>query len=209
MNIISQLSSQTGDKTEGSNIRVAQLCLKNPKLLDDLAQALKEKDNALVGDIAEVFTKVAEQKPQLVKPYLQELIPLLAHKYTRARWEAMHALALTAEIATDVITPLLPQLKGMSITDTSTIVRDYCVVAISNYAKTNKKAAREALVALELILEQWKEKQAARVFQGLQNIIEVDPTLKSEVLSLAKPFEQSSKSSVKKAYKSLMKVLEK
>lgn len=207
MNIISQLSSQTGDNTEESNKKVVGQCLENPSLLHDVAKGLENKDAALVGDCAEVFTKVAEEKPDLVTSYASSLIPLLDHKYTRARWEAMHAIALIASLVPDEISKILPNLHRISLSDESTIVRDYSVIAVGNYAKTSKKAAIESLIILKRILEVWKEKQAARALKGLQNVAEANPDLSKEVLSLAKPFENSSKGTVKKATKDLFKAL--
>lgn len=207
MNIISQLSSQKGDNTEGSNKKVVEQCLENPSLLHDVEKGLENKDAALVGDCAEVFTKVAEEKPELVVPYASSLIPLLDHKYTRARWEATHAIALIASLVPDEISKILPNLHRISLSDESTIVRDYSVIAVGNYAKTSKKAAEESLMILKRILEVWKEKQAARALKGLQNVAETNPSLSKEVLSLTKPFENSSKGTVKKAVKDLLKAV--
>ena len=207
MNIISQLSSQTDDNTEESNKKVVEQCFKNPSLLQDIAKELQNENTALVGDCAEVMTKVAEVNPELVIPYAKELTPLLDHKNTRARWEAMHAIALIASLIPNEISKILSNLHRISLSDSSTIVRDYSVIAVSNYAKTSKKAAEEALVILKRILEVWKEKQAARVLKGLQNAAETNPSLTEEVLSLARPFENSSKGTVKKAAKDLLKAL--
>lgn len=207
MSIISQLSSQLGERDFNSNIKVAEQCLKNPKLLSEIAEGLESKDQALAADCAEVFTKVAEEKPELVVPFISHLIPLLDHKYTRARWEAMHAIALVASFVPSEISKILPNLHRMSLSDQSTIVRDYSVIAVSNYATTSKKAGEEALAVLKRILEVWKEKQAARALKGLQNAAETNPSLSKEVLSLAKPFENSQKGTVKKAVKDLLKAL--
>lgn len=205
MNILTQLSSQIGDKTEKSNKIVSDQCLKKPQFLKHIVKGLHNDDVYLVGDCAEVLTNIAEVKPDLIIPFIDELIPLLSHPTSRVRWEAMHSIACIAELCPKKITPLLPQLKGICITDSSTIVRDHCTILIGNYAKTSKKAAQEAFVALELILEQWKEKQASRVFDGLQNIFNSDPSLKNEIISISKPFEKSKRQSVQKAYKSLLK----
>lgn len=207
MSITSQLSSQLGERDFNSNIKVAEQCLKNPKLLSEVAEGLQSEEAPLVADCAEVFTKVAEEKPELVVPYASNLITLLDHKYTRARWEAMHAIALIASLAPDEISKILPNLHRISLSDESTIVRDYSVIAVSNYAKTSKRAAEESLVVLKRILEVWKEKQAARVLKGLQSVAETNPSLVKEVLSLAKPFENSPKGTVKKAAKNLLKAV--
>src|SRR5688572_13863608 len=139
MTVISKLSSQVGDKTEQSNIKVVEQCINKPDLLKEIAEGLNSKDIALIGDCAEVFTKVAETQPGLVAPFADDLFLLLTNRNTRIRWEAMHAVSLIAELVPDRIKPLLPQIKGQIVTDESTIVRDYAVDTVSNYAKTGKE----------------------------------------------------------------------
>lgn len=209
MGLISQLSSQLGERDFSSNIKVAEQCLKNPVLLKEIAKGLENNDQALVGDCAEVFTKIAEQKPEMVTPFATNLLPLLDHKYTRARWEAIHALALIADRVPETISSIISQLHRMSLSDQSTIVRDYATIAIGNYAKAGKKAADEAFPVLQRIHEVWKEKQAARALKGLQNVAESNPSLTNEVLSLAKSYENSPKGTVKKAAKDVIKALQK
>lgn len=209
MSILNQLSSQTGDNTEESNRKVVDQCLKNPDLLKEIAEGLKSDNQALVGDCAEAFTKVAEEKPELIVRFADNLIPLLDHKYTRARWEAMHALALIADRIPKAISPIISQLHRMSLSDQSTIVRDYAAIAVGNYAKASKRAADEAFPVLQRILEVWKEKQAARILKGLHNVAESNPSLTDEILSLAKVYENSPKGSIKKAAKEIIKALQK
>jgi hypothetical protein len=208
MSIVSQLSSQVGDRSEESNKIVVEQCLKNNSLLKEIAQGLQAKDVALIGDCAEVFTQVAEVSPEMVAPYAKDLVSLLEHKNTRVRWEIMHALALIASFVPNEIEKILPQLHRMSLSDSSTIVRDYSVIAVSNYAKSSKKAAQDAFSILKRILEVWKEKQAARALKGLQNVAETNPGLTREVVSLAKPFENNEKGTVKKAAKELLNSLQ-
>ncbi len=110
MGVLQQLSSQAGDRSEYSNRKVALRCLDQPELLAEIAAGLDSRDVKLVGDCAEVLTMVAETRPDLIAPYAKKLAVLLAHKTTRVRWEAMHALALVASQVPRVIASLLPRL---------------------------------------------------------------------------------------------------
>ena len=62
MSILSQLSSQVGDRSEASNRKVVRQCLENPALLDEIAVGLKQQDAALLGDCAEVLTMVGSPR---------------------------------------------------------------------------------------------------------------------------------------------------
>lgn len=59
MNIIEQLSSKTGDKTELPNIKVPVQCLENPALLSDISNALTDMNDKLVQyrDVSRTIVK--------------------------------------------------------------------------------------------------------------------------------------------------------
>jgi hypothetical protein len=207
MSILSQLSSQSGDRTEQSNIEVTRLCLENPALLEDIAAGLTHKDADLVGDCAEVFTKVAEQRPELTAPYAENLAQLLTHKKTRARWEAIHALALVAPLSPDVIRAHFDRIREMIHTDPSTIARDYSVDAMGSYAQTSSDAAHAAYPVLLEALTLWDGKHTARALNGLANVARAAPDLEGEIMGIAQQYVTHGRAVVQKAARSLVKSL--
>jgi hypothetical protein len=208
MSILSQLSSQVGNRSTKSNLRVSAGCLAQPALLDEVVGGLASKDAALAGDCAEVFTEVAKVNPDLVVPYAEALSALLTHRQTRVRWEAMHALALVAANAPRVITSLLPRLRDIIHRDSSVIVRDYAVDALGNYAKTSKEAAEAAHPILVEALALWNGKQAARALHGLANVVSAVPSLSGQLRIVAAGYEDSGRGVVRKAAKELIKATE-
>ncbi|MBI2411242.1 MAG: hypothetical protein HYV32_05115 [Candidatus Kerfeldbacteria bacterium] len=208
MSIITELSSQRGERTEDANRAVASKCLQKPILLKDIIQGLKEDNDNLIADCAEVLTFVAEQNPKLVKPYIKQLLPLLDHKKTKVRWEIIHTLSFIVEEVPTIIRGIFPKLKGIAILDDSTIVRDYATWTIANYANTGKKAAREAVDALQVILDEWKEKQAAKVIQGFIYAIRQDQSLTERLQKLVQKYERSTKGVVKRAVREFYKSIE-
>ncbi len=206
MSILSQLSSQVGDRTEKSNLKVAEQCLDNPALLQDIAVGLDSKEAALTGDCAEVLTEVAKVHPDWVAPYAAALSKLLAHKITRVRWEAMHALALVAETVPEVIGDLLPRLQEIIRSDSSVIVRDYAVEAVGNFAGTSTLAARAAYPVLVEAITLWDEKQAAPALEGLVKVGAIEPGLAGELWKLGIRYHDHDRARVRKAAKGLIKV---
>ncbi|MGC5325927.1 hypothetical protein [Brevibacillus sp. SYSU BS000544] len=205
MTILSQLSSQTGDQTEASNRHVAAHCVEQPDLLLVLGEGLTSSDQALVGDCAEVFTKVAEQKPKLIASFADQLIGLFNHKSTRVRWEAMHAISLIAPLVPEQIAPVLSKLSDMIQGDKSTIVRDYAIDCLGNYAKASVYTAQEVYPILKSVLPLWNEKHLARVLVNLCHVVKSCPSLGLEILPFAQDYSEHNKSSVKKAAKRLVK----
>jgi len=208
MNILDKLSSRAGDRTEAANRAVVAECIADPPLLEDIAEGLKNSDAALVGDCAEVLTHVASVYPDRVAPYADKLVPLLSHKTTRVRWEAMHALALIAVCVPQTIASLLPQLEDMIAADKSTIVRDHAVDTVGNYAGTSEQAATEAFPILVAALTLWDGKHAARALNGLSNVALKARGLEGELLSLTQDYVDHYKGVVKKAARRLVKVIE-
>lgn len=207
MTILTQLSSQTGDRTEGSNLEVVRLCLENPVLLEDIAAGLTHEDIDLVGDCAEVLTKVAELRPDLAAPYAGQLAPLLSYRKARARWEAVHALSLVAALRPDVIKANFERLVDLLHHDNSVIVRDYATNTIGNYARTSVEAARAAYPVLVDTLTLWKGKQAARALKGLGSVASAAPDLEGEIMGIAQQYTTHGRSVVQKAAKALVKAL--
>jgi vesicle coat complex subunit len=208
MNIIEQLSSKTGDKTELSNIKVAVQCLESPTLLTLISKTLSDRDEKLAADCAEVMTKVAEEKPTLILPYVSDLLKLLQHKNTKARWEAIHALSLIAEYVKEDIKLMLPLIKEIIHSDKSTIARDYAVDIAANYAKCGKEEAAEAFPILKEALYVWDSKHAGHALKGLVAVAELLANYKSELLQIGVDFGASSRGVISKAAKKLIKTVE-
>jgi len=208
MSMLNQLSSQVGDRTEASNLKVVAQCLEDPNLLAKIAVGLTERDAALVGDCAEIMTKAAEVHPEWVVPYAEALSMLLIHKNTRVRWEATHALALVATSTPTTIAPLLPILMDKIRTDASVIVRDYATDAIANYASTGKTAAECAYPLLKETLTLWSGKQAGHALQGMTHIARVLPSKLAELSAIADEYLHSERAVVRKAAKGLRKVID-
>ena len=206
-NILGQLSSRVHDRTAKSNLKAAARCLKEPALLDEIAQGLMEQDAVLVGDCAEVLTEVAGERPDLVARYAKDLAPLVSHATTRVRWEAMHALALVATRDPRVIASLLPRLDEIIRLDGSVIARDYAVDAVGNYAGTHMQAARDAYPLLMDALTVYNGKQAGHALAGLAKAVAVYPGLRGELGPVCERFADSTSGVVRKAAKTLMKAM--
>lgn len=205
MEILDQLSSAVGDKTENSNKLVADQCIKNLKLLDDIVTGFGSKDRKLQSDCIEVFTMISENHPDLIVPYAVKIVPLLSGKETKTRWEAVHTLSFIADKVPDVIFSILPDLQELIEKDKSTIVRDYTLDTVANYAKTDKNASEKAYGILKSTLVIWDEKHAKQVFIGFNHILDNLPSLKNEIGKIVKPYLEAKKKVVVNEARKIMK----
>jgi len=209
MEILSQLSSQKGDKTEIANKLVAEQCVANPKLLAEIAIGLEDKDKKLQSDCIEVFTFVSELKPEFVVPYADNILPLLYSKETKTRWEAVHTLSFIAEKIPDMILSVLLVLQSLVEKDKSTIVRDYAMDTVANYAKVSAETSEKAYELLKYALKLWGEKHAKQVFKGFNYVLDNCPDLKAEISLLVQPYITANKKIVAAEAKKIIKRIEK
>ncbi|KKI93003.1 hypothetical protein WQ54_05695 [Bacillus sp. SA1-12] len=208
MSILSKLSSQVGEKTEEGNRTAAKECLQHPSLLKEINEGLNTDNKALIGDCTEVFTKVAEEKPEYVAPYFEQLLPLLSSQTTRIRWEAIHAISLLTKHVPEQISAYLPFIHKLIRTDKSTIVRDYSIQTICNYADIGRPQALAAYPILKESLTLWEGKHRARILTGLLNVCKHAPDCILEIRGIAEEYKEDDRSSVKKAARILIKAIE-
>lgn len=208
MEILSQLSSKQGDKTEKSNRIVAEKCIKNPDLLKDIATGLSA-DKKLQSDCIEVFTMVAGNHPDLIVPLTDKILPLLSNKEAKTRWEAVHTLSFIADKIPETIFSILPDLQELIEKDKSTIVRDYTVDTIANYAKVDKDSSAKAFSILKNVLVLWEDKHAKQVFKGLNYILDNQPSYRAEIGRIVKPYLDAKKKVVAHEAKKIVKRIEK
>ena len=209
MEILNQLSSQKGDKTEDSNKIVAEKCIANPQMFAEIAVGLENKDKKLQSDCIEVFTLVSEKKPEIVVQYTGNIVPLLSSKETKTRWEAVHTLSYIAEKVPNVIFSVLPVLQSLIEKDKSTIVRDYAADAIANYAKISVKTSEESYKLLKSVLDLWGEKHAKQVFRGFNHVLDNCSDYKAEINLLVQPYLSANKKIVASEAKKIIKRTEK
>ena len=206
MEILNQLSSRKGDKTEDSNKIVAEQCIANSRLLAEIATGLEDNDKKLQADCMEVFTLVAEKKPEYVVPYADDyIVPLLYSKQTKTRWEAAHTLSFIAEKIPDVILSILPTLQSLIEKDKSAIVRDYAIDTVAKYAKVSVETADKAYELLKYALELWGEKHARQVFRGFNYVLDKCMDYKAEINSFVQPYLSANKKIVASEAKKLIR----
>lgn len=205
MTILNELSSQLGERSNTANHQVAEKCVRDNSLLVEIAAGMKQKDPKLVADCAEVFTEVAKIRPELIVPFGSSVIGLIAHKNTRARWEATHCLALIAHLIPEQIFPLLETIQTRIRTDESIIVRDYAVDILGDFARAGKDAAAAAYPLLKESLDVWEGRHAGHALDGMAKVMQSSPQLINEIRNLTQPYLNHPKGNIKKAAKSLLK----
>ncbi|HEY8399662.1 MAG TPA: hypothetical protein VIK89_00295 [Cytophagaceae bacterium] len=148
------------------------------------------------------------ESPELVVPFDNKLIPVIQHKHTKSRWEAMYAISLIVPFYPEMIEAILPELNEIIEKDQSTIVRDRATEALAAYASINKDTAKKAFPYLKKVIDVWQDKHANRALEGMHNAFLQLPFLKKNIQPIAEIYSESSKGVVKKAANKLLKALQ-
>lgn len=193
-----QLASAQPGHTNQANHQIASMCVENPLLLEQISEGLLHPKVGFQADCAEVMTLVAEKNPSFVVPYMANLLPLAQSRNTRARWEAMHALALCTGEAPAFILAALPRLSRIAVDDSSVIVRDYATEAIARLASCGQQEAKEAFGALLAVLERWNDRHGRQLIPGFVQVARACPELREEAIGLLVPLASSERKSVAK-----------
>ncbi len=207
MTIADQLSSARGERGQAANVAVARRCVRDPSLLEDIAAALREGPPRLAADAAEVLTKVAEEKPELVVPHLDLLLAGVRHRNGRVRWESAHAVALVAPHAARRMEKELDALAGIFRRDPGVIVRDYVLDTIAAVGTSSGKSAPAAFALLEEALPARGAKHAARALAGMARIVARHPSLAVRARSHAEALGGHARPSIAKAARALRRQL--
>ncbi len=199
------LSSQTGDSTQHSNVKVAAICIEDSVLLKQIAEGLFHKDVKLAGDCAEVLVKVAETHAHLVAPYVEQLLGSIEHPNSRVRWETMHALAWISPHVSMRLMKELDAIQARLFTDSSTIVKDYSILCLGNVAACGEAEARTIFPILVRCIDQLGEKFLSKTLAAMTGMTKVSPHVAIEALRYGHEYESHPKGSVQKAAKKLLK----
>lgn len=110
--LLSQLQNNKGTLSSALGKSLAEKVIKGDKLLLKQAIELIDCDDKNVrSGIAKIFEMVAEKKPELVKPYLEKLLPGLEAEEPQTRWMVIRTLGLCAQTKPQTALKAIPKAK--------------------------------------------------------------------------------------------------
>lgn len=140
MSVLGRLASALGRNDERPNIELAEALAASAD-----AAAAAELVAALAGPIAvasdaiKVLYELGERRPELVAPYAEEFIALLASKNNRMVWGALAAIATVAALRADSVLAALDAI--LAAADASTVIaKDKANAMLVNLAKAGHAA---------------------------------------------------------------------
>ena len=147
MEIKSEIQGWNGKPSElVSNI--TRLILNNERLFPQIIEVLKTAPDVEKGIVADVLKHVSELKPELMLPYVDELVGFINYKAPRVKWgipESLGNLAKKFPAEAEKAVPYL--LKNTQ--ESSTVVRWCAAYALAEIAKNKKINQKELLTVIK------------------------------------------------------------
>jgi len=136
MTVLDRLAGALERRDERPNVALAEELARKAdrEAIDELIGVLRtSSDKRQKNDALKVLYEVGERRPELIAPYAEEFLQLLASHTNRQVWGAMQALEAIAEQRPETILDSLPQIieaadKG------SVIANDSCTAILVKLA---------------------------------------------------------------------------
>jgi hypothetical protein len=192
----------------GPNIEVAELCIEEPKHLDEVRDHLQSRDRRLQGDCVEVFTEVAKIRPELTAMYVDDLLTMLDTRNNRAFWEDLAGLSLIVPLTADKIYPYREKLFHLARTG-SVLVVDGAVSTLVRVAAQNDSYSVEIFPRLLEILEDCSPRDLPRMAGYIAPSVRENPSFKERMMAvLGRRISEVEKKSAKDRLKRLIRSME-
>ena len=121
-------------RSDGAANQAAQAVLQNEALVADLAEGLSHEDAVVRGRTLDALEKIARTRPELVHPYLSQVIALMRTEDTMLA--RMHAAMLFGDMAIyeEEIVSMLPVLLGM-LNDSTAFTKSWAISSLCIIAR--------------------------------------------------------------------------
>jgi len=115
---------------------------KDGKLFSQLIEILKSGSDVEKGTAADVMKHVSKNKPQIVAPYIDDIVDYINYKAPRVKWGVPEAIGNLAQKYPNQVKKAIPKLLK-NTEDKSTVVRWCAAFALTEIAKNNPIARKE------------------------------------------------------------------
>lgn len=137
MSVLDKLATSLNRRDEEPNKQLARHIAEtnDATAVKELVTLLQHKDKNIQSDVIKVLDETGDLNPELVLPYVPELVKLLQHKNNRMVWGAMAALSAVAPAAPAILYDNLGAILDAAAKG-SVITKDHAVKILAILAVT-------------------------------------------------------------------------
>jgi hypothetical protein len=125
---------------------------KDEKLFAQLIEILKSGSDVDKGTAADVMKHVSKNKPEMVAPYIDNLVDYINYKAPRVKWGVPETIGNLAQKYPTEVEKAIPRLL-VNTKDKSTVVRWCAAFALTEIAKGNPAIRKELGSKIEEIVQ--------------------------------------------------------
>jgi hypothetical protein len=151
MNVIAEIRNWKGKPKELVAF-LTESIEKDQKLFSQLIEILKSGSDVEKGTAADVMKHVSKDKPEIVAPYIDDLVDYINYKAPRVKWGVPETIGNLAQNYPAEVESAVPKLL-VNTEDKSTVVRWCAAFALTEIAKSNPAIRKELGSKIEEIVE--------------------------------------------------------
>jgi hypothetical protein len=136
---------------------------KDEKLFAQLIEILKSGSDVDKGTAADAMKHVSKNKPEMVAPYIDDLVEYINYKAPRVKWGVPETIGNLARKYPSEVEKAIPRLL-VNTKDKSTVVRWCAAFALTEIAKGNPAIRKELGSKIEEIVQNEKNNGVKNVY---------------------------------------------
>ena len=149
---------------------LAESIKKDKKLFSQLIEILKHGSDVEKGTVADVMKHVSKDKPEIVAPYIDDMVGYINYKAPRVKWGVPEAIGNIAQKYPTEAEKAIPNLLA-NTRDSSTVVRWCAAFALSEIAKNNPTVRKTLVQTIEEIVKNEKNSAVKNVYLKALRVI--------------------------------------
>lgn len=206
MKLLDLLSDNKGTVSSALSKQLAKDVLAGDVTILNQASILIHHDSKSVrSGAAKIIEIVAEEKPVLLEPLLEGLIPALNYPEPQTRWMMIHTFGLCAKLQPELARAIFDTvLSGLEPTN-GTCLRDRSVTYLGHMGSVSKA---DCDMCFPLLVEAFTRHpdRITRVFESLERLaVWFDTRQKQVIKAYADKFADSESAEIRKRVKSIVK----
>jgi len=136
---------------------------KDEKLFSQLIEILKTGSDVEKGTCADVMKHISKDKPEIVAPFIDEIIEYIDYRAPRVKWGVAESIGNLAQKSPKEVEKAVPKLL-INTKDESTVIRWCAAFALSEIVKNNPRVRKEVVPKIEGIIKNEKNNGVKNVY---------------------------------------------
>ena len=137
----------------------------------ELIEFFKSASDVNKGTCSDVMKHVTEKKPEILVPFIDDLLEYINYKAPRVKWGVPESIGNMAKKYPDKVEKAIPKLL-QNTKDKSTVVRWCAAYALSEIAKYNSKKQKELVSIFLDIVKKEKNNGVKNVYMKTLKILQ-------------------------------------